>query len=52
MTIEPVPLELASEVRFIVLHEGRAYFEGSAADLQASADPYLRQFLFMTRPPW
>ncbi|MGH9257657.1 MAG: ABC transporter ATP-binding protein [Vicinamibacterales bacterium] len=38
--------------RFMVLHEGRIYFEGSGAELLASQDAYLRQFLFMTLPPW
>jgi hypothetical protein len=37
---------------FIVLHEGRIYFEGSAAELQASPDDFLREFLFLTLPPW
>ena len=37
---------------FMVLHEGRIYFEGTGAELQASRDPYLREFLFMTLPPW
>jgi phospholipid/cholesterol/gamma-HCH transport system ATP-binding protein len=46
---------LASSVeraRFMVLHEGRIYFEGSGADLLAAQDRYLREFLFMTLPPW
>jgi phospholipid/cholesterol/gamma-HCH transport system ATP-binding protein len=38
--------------RFMVLHEGRIYFEGSGGDLLASQDEYLREFLFMTLPPW
>jgi phospholipid/cholesterol/gamma-HCH transport system ATP-binding protein len=38
--------------RFMVLHEGGIYFEGSGAELLASQDEYLRQFLFMTLPPW
>jgi phospholipid/cholesterol/gamma-HCH transport system ATP-binding protein len=38
--------------RFMVLHEGRIYFEGSGAELLASRDAYLREFLFMTLPPW
>ena len=50
--IEAVTPERASQVHFIVLHEGRVYFEGCAADLRASTDPYLRPFLFMTLPPW
>jgi len=37
---------------FMVLYEGRIYFEGSGAELLASRDPYLREFLFMTLPPW
>jgi phospholipid/cholesterol/gamma-HCH transport system ATP-binding protein len=42
----------AAEVGFMVLHEGRIYFEGSAAELLASEDAYLKEFLFMTLPPW
>jgi phospholipid/cholesterol/gamma-HCH transport system ATP-binding protein len=38
--------------QFLVLHEGGIYFEGSGADLLASHDDYLREFLFMTLPPW
>ena len=38
--------------RFMVLHDGGIYFEGSGAELLASRDDYLRQFLFMTLPPW
>jgi phospholipid/cholesterol/gamma-HCH transport system ATP-binding protein len=37
---------------FIVLHEGRVHFEGSAAELFASPDGYLKGFLYMTLPPW
>ena len=42
----------AERARFMVLHEGRIYFEGSGAELLASQDAYLQQFLFMTLPPW
>lgn len=38
--------------QFMVLHEGRIQFEGSAPELLASQDSYLREFLFMTLPPW
>jgi len=38
--------------QFIVLHEGRIRFEGSAEELLSSQDEYLREFLFMTLPPW
>ena len=37
---------------FMVLHDGRILFEGTAAALRASRDRYLREFLFMTLPPW
>ncbi len=37
---------------FMVLHDGRIYFEGTGAKLLASPDPFLRHFLFMTLPPW
>jgi len=41
-----------AEAVFMVLHEGRIQFEGSAKDLLASKDPYLERFLYMTLPPW
>ena len=37
---------------FMVLHDGRIQFEGGAAELLASPDPYLRSFLYRTLPPW
>ncbi len=40
------------QATFMVLHEGRIYFEGSGAELLASTDAYLKEFLFMTLPPW
>jgi len=42
----------SDRARFIVLHDGRILFEGSAAELLSSQDQYLREFLFMTLPPW
>ncbi len=49
LKIRPTSTELA---RFMVLHEGRIFFEGTGADLLASHDSYLKEFLFMTLPPW
>jgi phospholipid/cholesterol/gamma-HCH transport system ATP-binding protein len=42
----------ARRVSFMMLHEGRIYFEGTEAELLASRDSYLQEFLFMTLPPW
>jgi phospholipid/cholesterol/gamma-HCH transport system ATP-binding protein len=42
----------AERAGFMVLHDGRITFEGSGAELQASRDAYLKEFLFMTLPPW
>jgi phospholipid/cholesterol/gamma-HCH transport system ATP-binding protein len=41
-----------SPAEFMVLHDARIRFRGTAAELQASDDEYLRQFLYMTLPPW
>ena len=37
---------------FMVLHEGRILFHGTAAELLASKDAYLQRFLYRTLPPW
>ena len=44
----------AQETRaeFMVLHEGRIRFEGSAAELLRAEDPYLKEFMYRTLPPW
>jgi phospholipid/cholesterol/gamma-HCH transport system ATP-binding protein len=44
--------EAAAHAEFMVLHEGRILFEGNGGELLASHDAYLREFLFMTLPPW
>ena len=51
-TIQAATDDQAARAAFMVLHEGRIYFRGSAGELRGSRDPYLRQFLFMTLPPW
>jgi len=50
--IRPIPREEDGKARFMVLHEGEIRFEGTPAELLASHDRYLREFLFMTLPPW
>jgi phospholipid/cholesterol/gamma-HCH transport system ATP-binding protein len=42
----------AAHARFMVLHEGHIHFEGNADELLASPDPYLKEFLYNTLPPW
>ena len=37
---------------FMLLHDGEIHFRGSADELMASEDEYVRNFLYMTLPPW
>ena len=41
-----------ARARFLVLKDGRIRFEGTSAELAASQDPFLKEFLFRTVPPW
>jgi phospholipid/cholesterol/gamma-HCH transport system ATP-binding protein len=50
--IESLAETTPAHAAFMVLHEGRIAFEGSASELLASRDRYLQEFLFMTLPPW
>ena len=50
--IRPLPEGSPARATFMVLHDARIYFEGSAEELQASEDAFLREFLYMTLPPW
>jgi phospholipid/cholesterol/gamma-HCH transport system ATP-binding protein len=43
--IVPADEKKAEEAEFIMLKDGRIHFEGHAAELRASKDPYLRAFL-------
>ncbi len=43
--IEPADEKKAEEAEFIMLREGHIHFEGHAAELRSSTDPYLRAFL-------
>jgi phospholipid/cholesterol/gamma-HCH transport system ATP-binding protein len=42
----------AVHTEFMMLHEGKIAFLGSAAELLASKEPYLQRFLYRTLPPW
>jgi phospholipid/cholesterol/gamma-HCH transport system ATP-binding protein len=37
---------------FILIRDGRIHFQGTAVELLASQDPYLKEFLDKTLPPW
>jgi phospholipid/cholesterol/gamma-HCH transport system ATP-binding protein len=54
MSLLVVSHDLASLARIaehvLVLHEGRAIFQGSCADLSATDDPYLHDFLRRQSP--
>jgi phospholipid/cholesterol/gamma-HCH transport system ATP-binding protein len=43
--IRPASPEKSDEAEFIMLNEGLIAFEGNAAELRASTDPYIRTFL-------
>jgi phospholipid/cholesterol/gamma-HCH transport system ATP-binding protein len=45
ISIVPADEEKAEEAEFIMLRDGRIHFEGHAAELRQSKDPYLRSFL-------
>ena len=51
ITIRPADAD-ATRSEFMVLHEGSIVFEGSSAELLASEDQYLKEFLYKTLPPW
>jgi phospholipid/cholesterol/gamma-HCH transport system ATP-binding protein len=42
----------AERAEFMVLQDGRILFHGSGAELLASPDKYVKEFLYMTLPPW
>jgi len=41
----PVSPKNAEKTEFVMLRDGTIAFEGSAAELRASTDPYLKAFL-------
>lgn len=51
-TIVPASEAKSDSARFMVLKDGRIFFDGTARELRASRDPYLSEFLFRTLPPW
>jgi phospholipid/cholesterol/gamma-HCH transport system ATP-binding protein len=43
--LKPAGPDKSEEAEFIMLRDGRIAFEGHAAELRASSDPYLREFM-------
>ena len=44
--------QAAEPAEFMLLHDGQIHFRGSADELLKSQDKYLRDFMYMTLPPW
>ena len=51
VAIVPAHPDKAEEAEFVVLKDGRVFFEGHAAELRATKDPYLRTYLSGWYPP-
>jgi phospholipid/cholesterol/gamma-HCH transport system ATP-binding protein len=49
--IVPADPQKVEEAEFIVLKDGRIFFEGNATELRATRDPYLRTYLSGWFPP-
>ncbi|MDQ3487393.1 MAG: ATP-binding cassette domain-containing protein [Acidobacteriota bacterium] len=50
--IVAAPDDDTAGVDFMLLRDGQIHFRGSASELTASEDKYLREFLYRTLPPW
>ena len=44
--------ETTARTKFMVLHDGAIQFTGTASQLLAEEDPFLKEFLYRTLPPW
>ena len=52
ITIADADEQTAARTRFMVLHDGTIQFTGTASELLAAEDPFLKEFLYRTLPPW
>jgi phospholipid/cholesterol/gamma-HCH transport system ATP-binding protein len=50
--IVSAPEEDQEAVEFMVLRNAQIHFRGTATELMAADDKYLREFLYRTLPPW
>ncbi len=51
ITIEETVVD-GERAQFLVLRDGRIHFVGTQEELLANPDAYLKEFLYMTLPPW
>jgi phospholipid/cholesterol/gamma-HCH transport system ATP-binding protein len=52
LSIQEADRDSSGRVQFLVLRDGRIHFAGTHEQLLDSPDEYLKEFLFMTLPPW
>ena len=52
LQVRPLLDAAPAHATFMVLHDAKICYEGSAEELLRSRDPYLREFLHRTLPPW
>jgi phospholipid/cholesterol/gamma-HCH transport system ATP-binding protein len=52
LEIVPLAEDRPGHASFMVLYDGRIWFDGTAAELRASRDRFLQEFLYKTLPPW
>jgi phospholipid/cholesterol/gamma-HCH transport system ATP-binding protein len=52
VTFELLDAARSDNAEFMVLHDRRIIFQGSGSELLASQDQYVKEFLYMTLPPW
>jgi phospholipid/cholesterol/gamma-HCH transport system ATP-binding protein len=50
--VSKVDSSLIQDVEFMVLIDGQIKFQGTAKELLASEDAYLKEYLYRTLPPW
>ncbi len=52
IVIKDADQKTTARTTFLVLHDGAIQFAGTASELLASEDPFLKEFLYRTLPPW
>ena len=52
LTIAESEPDGGGRVVFLVLRDGRIHFVGTREELLAAQDSYLKEFLYITLPPW